>query len=239
MVSDEEFRTEVRAWLQENLTGDFAALRGTGGPGNEHVAFEERRLWDRHLAAHGWTCLAWPEEHGGRGLSLTQQVIFHEEYARADAPARVNHLGEELLGPTLLAFGTEDQKQRFLPSIRTVDELWCQGYSEPGAGSELAAVSTKAHLDPSTGSGQAGEWVVDGQKIWTSMAHLADWCFVLARTEPGSQRHAGLSYLLVPMEQEGVEVRPIIQPTGTSEFNEVFFTGATTDRAHLVGEEGG
>src|SRR4051812_32151975 len=231
MVSDEEFRTEVRDWLQDHLTGDFAELRGAGGPGNEHVAFEERRQWDRHLAAHGWTCLAWPEEHGGRGLSLFQQVIFHEEYARADAPARVNHLGEELLGPTLIALGTEEQKQRFLPKIVAVEELWCQGYSEPGAGSDLANVATKARLDGDT-------WVIDGQKVWTSLAHLADWCFVVARTEPGSERHHGLSYLLVPMDQEGVEVRPINQLTNTSEFNEVFFSGATTDRLNLVGQPG-
>jgi alkylation response protein AidB-like acyl-CoA dehydrogenase len=229
--ADAAFRAEVRDWLADNLVGDFAAVRGKGGPGSEHEAFEERRAWDRHLAASGWTCIGWPRGHGGRGLSLAQQVIFHEEYARADAPARVNHLGEELLGPTLIAFGTEAQKERFLPGIRAVEELWCQGYSEPGAGSDLAAVSTKATLD-------AGEWVVDGQKVWTSMAHLADWCFVIARTEPGSSRHAGLSFLLVPMDQDGVEVRPIQQLTGTSEFNEVFFSGARTAADLVVGEPG-
>ena len=228
---DESFRAEVRAWLQENLRGEFAGVRGRGGPGREHEAFEERVAWDRHLAASGWTCLGWPSEHGGRGLSLLQQVIFHEEYARADAPARVSHIGEELLGPTLMAFGTEDQKQRFLPGIRNVTELWCQGYSEPGAGSDLASVSTRARLE-------GDEWVVDGQKVWTSMAHVADWCFVVARSEPGSKRHVGLSYLLVPMGQEGVEVRPIEQLTGTSEFNEVFFDGARTDASLVVGEPG-
>ena len=228
---DESFRAEVRAWLQENLRGEFAGVRGRGGPGREHEAFEERVAWDRHLAASGWTCLGWPSEHGGRGLSLLQQVIFHEEYARADAPARVSHIGEELLGPTLMAFGTEDQKRRFLPGIRNVTELWCQGYSEPGAGSDLASVSTRARLE-------GDEWVVDGQKVWTSMAHVADWCFVVARSEPGSKRHVGLSYLLVPMGQEGVEVRPIEQLTGTSEFNEVFFDGARTDASLVVGEPG-
>jgi alkylation response protein AidB-like acyl-CoA dehydrogenase len=228
---DEEFRAEVRAWLEEHLSGEFAALRGLGGPGREHEAHDERLAWDRHLARHGWTCLGWPEEHGGRGLPLFQQVIFHEEYARADAPARVNHLGEELLGPTLIAFGTPEQQRRFLPKIVAVEELWCQGYSEPGAGSDLANVSTKGRLD-------GGHWVLDGQKVWTSLAHVADWCFVVARTEPGSKRHAGLSYLLVPMDQEGVDVRPIIQLTGTSEFNEVFFTGARTDASMVVGEPG-
>ncbi len=229
--SEAAFRAEVREWLGDHLVGDFAAIRGRGGPGSEHETFEERRSWDRHLAEHGWTCIGWPEQHGGRGLSLGQQVIFHEEYARADAPARINHLGEELLGPTLIAFGTEAQKERFLPRIRAVDELWCQGYSEPGAGSDLAAVSTKARLDE-------GSWVVDGQKVWTSMAHLSDWCFVIARTEPGSQRHKGLSFLLVPMDQDGVEVRPIEQLTGTSEFNEVFFSDARTDADLVVGEPG-
>jgi alkylation response protein AidB-like acyl-CoA dehydrogenase len=228
---DDEFRREVREWLAGNLSGDFAALRGTGGPGREHEAFDERLAWDRHLAAAGWTCVGWPVEHGGRGLDLARQVVFHEEYARADAPARVNHLGEHLLGPTLIAFGTDAQRRRFLPPIRAVTELWCQGYSEPGAGSDLAAVATTATLD-------GGRWVLHGQKVWTSLAHVADWCFVLCRTEPGSRRHHGLSYLLVPMRQDGVRVRPIRQLTGTSEFNEVFFDGATTDADLVVGAPG-
>jgi alkylation response protein AidB-like acyl-CoA dehydrogenase len=233
---DEAFRAEVRSWLEDNLVGEFAELRGKGGPGREHEAYDERVAWDRHLAENGWTCIGWPEEYGGRGLPLFQQVIFHEEYARANAPARVNHLGEELLGPTLIAFGSEEQKKRFLPKIVAVEELWCQGYSEPGAGSDLANVSTKARLE-TTSDGQS-HYVVDGQKVWTSLAHLADWCFVVARTEPGSKRHHGLSYLLVPMDQEGVEVRAINQLTNTSEFNEVFFTGATTDAGNIVGAEG-
>ncbi|WP_372466013.1 acyl-CoA dehydrogenase family protein [Nocardia spumae] len=229
--ADQEFRAEVREWLAENLNGQFRELRGLGGPGSEHEAFDERLEWDRHLAAAGFTCLGWPVEYGGRAATLRQQVIFHEEYAGADAPARVSHLGEELLGPTLLAFGTEEQKQRFLPGIRSVTELWCQGYSEPGAGSDLANVSTTARLD-------GDEWSINGQKIWTSLAHLSDWCFVIARTEPGSSRHHGLSYLLVPMKQPGVEVRPIIQLTGTAEFNEVFFDNARTAADLVVGEPG-
>jgi alkylation response protein AidB-like acyl-CoA dehydrogenase len=234
-AADRAFRAEVRTWLEDNLVGEFAGLRGLGGPGREHEAYDERLAWDRHLAASGWTCLGWPTEHGGRGLPLFQQVIFHEEYARANAPARVNHLGEELLGPTLIAFGTPAQQQRFLPKIVAVEELWCQGYSEPNAGSDLANVQTRARLE---GSGADAEWVIDGQKVWTSLAHLADWCFVVARTEPGSQRHRGLSYLLVPMRQDGVEVRPIVQLTATSEFNEVFFTGARTAADLVVGEPG-
>jgi alkylation response protein AidB-like acyl-CoA dehydrogenase len=230
---DEAFREEVRAWLAEHLTGEWAHLRGLGGSGSGHEAYDERRAWNRHLAEHGWTCLGWPKEHGGRGLRLAQQAIFHEEYARADAPGTVNHLGEQLLGPTLIEFGTDEQKARFLPGIRAVDELWCQGYSEPGAGSDLAAVSTRAVLDEAS-----GEWVVDGQKVWTSWAHEADWIFVNARTEPGSSRHHGLSFLLLPLDQDGVEIRPIEQITGGSEFNEVFFFGARTPAEMIVGQPG-
>lgn len=230
-ASDARFSAEVREWLAENLRGEFRGLRGLGGPGREHEAFDERLAWDRHLAAAGWTCLGWPAEYGGRAASVRQQVIFHEEYAKADAPARVSHVGEELLGPTVLAFGTQAQRDRFLPGIKTVTELWCQGYSEPGAGSDLAAITTAAQLD-------GDEWSINGQKIWTSLAHVADWCFVVARTERGSSRHRGLSYLLVPMNQPGIEVRPIIQLTGTSEFNEVFFDNARTAADLVVGEPG-
>ena len=231
MSSVEEFRTEVRTWLQANLRGEFADLVGRGGPGREHEVFAERLAWERHMAAHGWTCVGWPKEYGGRGASIEEQIAFHEEYALADAPARVNHIGEQLLGPTLIAYGTEEQKARFLPRIVAVRELWCQGYSEPDAGSDLAGVRTRAVL-------AGDEWVVNGQKIWTSLAHESQWCFVVARTEPGSTRHAGLSYLLVPMDQPGVEVRPIVQLTGTAEFNEVFFDDARTEAAHVVGGVG-
>jgi alkylation response protein AidB-like acyl-CoA dehydrogenase len=239
----ERFRRVVRAWLAENLRGEFARLRGVGGPGREHEAFDERLAWDRHLAAAGLTCLGWPVEHGGRGASLAHRVVFHEEYAAVGAPARVNHFGEELLGPTLIAFGSPEQRVRFLPAIVAVRELWCQGYSEPGAGSDLAAVRTRAVLD-------GDEWVIDGQKVWTSLAHVADWCFLLARTErsasgtsigtadASSGRHRGLSYLLVPMRQPGVQIRPITQLTGTAEFNEVFFTAARTAADLVVGGVG-
>jgi alkylation response protein AidB-like acyl-CoA dehydrogenase len=229
-AEDDAFRAEVRAWLRENLTGEFAEAKGLGGPGREHEAFDVRLAWDRRLAAHGWTCLDWPKEYGGRAASLAQQVIFHEEYARAEAPTRVSHIGEQLLGPTLIAFGTEEQKQRFLPGIRDVTELWCQGYSEPDAGSDLANVKTTAVL-----SADGGEWILNGQKVWTSLAHLADWCFVVARTDPGKPKHRGLSYLLVPMKQPGVQIRPILQLTKTSEFNEVYFTDARTGVGCVVG----
>jgi alkylation response protein AidB-like acyl-CoA dehydrogenase len=232
-AEDESFRDEVRSFLEESLSGEFAAVRGRGGPGDEHALFDERLAWERHLGAHGWTCVAWPVEHGGRGLSLRRHVIYHEEYARARGPGRLGHIGETLLGPTVIAFGSTEQQRRFLPPIVSGDELWCQGYSEPGAGSDLANVATRAEPD-------GDDWVLHGQKVWTSLAHWAHWCFVLARTappEPG-RRHDGLSYLLVPMRQDGVEVRPIVQLTGDSEFNEVFFDGARTALGNVVGRPG-
>ncbi|MCB9438976.1 MAG: acyl-CoA dehydrogenase family protein [Mycolicibacterium sp.] len=231
MIGVQEFRAEVREWLADNLVGEFAQLKGLGGPGREHEAFEERLAWNRHLAAAGLTCLGWPVEHGGRGLTVAHRVAFYEEYAHANAPDKVNHFGEELLGPTLIAFGTRAHQERFLPRILDVTELWCQGYSEPGAGSDLANVATTAELD-------GDSWVINGQKVWTSLAHWAQWCFVVARSEKGSKRHAGLSYLLVPLDQPGVDVRPIVQLTGDSEFNEVFFDNARTDASLVVGEPG-
>jgi alkylation response protein AidB-like acyl-CoA dehydrogenase len=230
---DEAFRAEVRDWLGDHLVGEFAEGRGLGGPGREHEGVEVRRAWERVLGEAGWIGLGWPKEHGGRGATLMQQVLFAEEYTRAAAPARVNHMGEHLLGPTLVAFGTDEQQARFLPPILRGEELWCQGYSEPDAGSDLANVQTRAVLD-------GDEWVVTGQKVWTSLAHWADWCFVVARTAgPDKPRHKGLSYLLVPMDQQGIEIRPIVQLTGTSEFNEVFFDGARTAGANVVGEVDG
>jgi alkylation response protein AidB-like acyl-CoA dehydrogenase len=232
-AEDEAFREEARAWLTEKLQGEFVVVRGRGGPGDEHSLFDERLAWERALGAAGWTGISWPKEYGGRGLSLTQQVIFYEEYARADGPGRVGIVNEGLLGPTIIAFGTDDQKRRFLPSILKGEEIWCQGYSEPNAGSDLANVQTRAELD-------GDEWVIDGQKVWTSLAHWADWCFVLCRTDRDAQpKHRGISYLLVPMRQPGIEIRPIVQITGTSEFNEVFFDGARTARDNVVGDVNG
>lgn len=223
---DDRFRRDVADWLAGHLVGEFAALRGRGGPGDEDFAFDARVEWERVLGRAGFIGLGWPVEHGGRGATLAQQVIWAEEYARAEAPARVNHMGENLLAPTLIEFGTPAQQARFLPPILRGEERWCQGYSEPNAGSDLAAVRTCATLDD-------GEWVVTGQKAWTSLAHVSHWCFLVARTDPASSRHAGLSFLLVPMHQPGIEVRPIVQLTGGGEFNEVFFDGART-RADLV-----
>jgi alkylation response protein AidB-like acyl-CoA dehydrogenase len=229
---DEAFRREVRDWLDEHNTGEFAALDGRGGPGHEHEGFEVRREWERVLGGAGWTCLGWSKEHGGRGATLAQQVIFNEEYVRAKAPVRVGLIGETLLGPTLIAFGTPEQQRRFLPPIVAGDELWCQGYSEPNAGSDLANVQTRGVLD-------GDEWVLTGQKVWTSLAHWADWCFVVCRTDPSAPKHKGISFVLCPMRQPGVEIRPIVQLTGTSEFSEVFFDGARAARDDVVGEVNG
>ncbi|TJZ52052.1 acyl-CoA dehydrogenase [Streptomyces piniterrae] len=230
---DEEFRAEARAWLADHLDGPYAESAGRGGPGSEHERADARRAWERELGAGGWIGLGWDRTHGAygnRAASLTQQVVWAEEYARARAPGRMGHIGENLLAPTLLAYGDAAQRARFLPAIARGEELWCQGYSEPEAGSDLAGVRTVAVRDGDT-------YRISGQKIWTSLAAEADWCFVLARTDPGERRHRGLSFLLVPMDQPGrIEVRPIRQMTGTAEFNEVFFDGAVA--RDVVGGEG-
>lgn len=212
-AEDEDFRAVAREWLEGHPWGE-------GG-----------RAWERELGAGGWIGLGWEAEgYGNRHATLTQQVVWAEEYARVGAPGRVGHIGEKLLAPTLIAHGNQEQKDRFLPAIARGGELWCQGYSEPGAGSDLAGLRTRAERDGNV-------YRVSGQKTWTSLARDADWCFVLARTEAGSHRHHGLSFLLVPMDQPGrIEVRPIRQMTGTSEFNEVFFDGA--EAPHVVGRAG-
>lgn len=223
---------EVGAYLTDLLAGEFAAVRGRGGLGSEDDHFDERLAFERRLARDGWTCVGWPTEFGGRGLSLSEQIVYHEQYARAGGPERLGHIGESLLGPTLIHFGSQAQQRRFLEPIRLVEELWCQGYSEPDAGSDLASLSTRAVLD-------GDEWVITGQKVWTSLAHRSDWCFVLARTDPGAPRHRGISFLLVPLRAPGVDIRPIVQLTGAAEFNEIFFTGARTARDLVVGEVNG
>ncbi|MET7649418.1 MULTISPECIES: acyl-CoA dehydrogenase family protein [unclassified Streptomyces] len=216
--ADDSFRAEARAWLEASAP-----------------QASDRRSWELALGAAGWIGLGWGEGgYGNRTAGLTQQVAWAEEYARSGAPARSGHIGENLLAPTLLAHGTAEQKARFLPPIAAGTELWCQGYSEPGAGSDLAGVRTRAELAPDGRS-----YLITGQKIWTSLAHEADWCFVLARTDPESRRHHGLTFLLVPMDQPGrIEVRPIRQLTGTSDFNEVFFDGAHARVEHVVGARG-
>ena len=229
---EERFRAEAAAWLHGQLSGPFRDLRGLMGQGGQP---QRRREWERALGAAGWSCIGWPEAYGGRDASLAEQVIFAEEYARAGAPGRLGYMGVELLGPTILAFGNEAQRRRFLPPIARGEELWCQGYSEPNAGSDLASVRTRAVLE----EGPAGrEWRINGQKTWTSFAQFADWSFVLCRSEEGSRAHRGLSYLLIPMHQPGVTVRPIRQMTGGADFNDTFFVDARTDADHVVGAPG-
>ena len=230
---DEQFRQEIAAWLASHLRGKFAKLRFRGGPGDEDAYPAERKEWERELAAGNWTCIGWPPAHGGRGAGIERQVIFHEEYARAGGPGRMGHIGEGLLGPALIAWGSDEQRARYLPGIRAGEEYWCQGYSEPGAGSDLAAVQTKARLDEKESC-----WIINGQKVWTSNAESADYCFALARTDPASVGRRGLGFFLIKMDQPGIAVRPIQQLTGTSEFNEVFFDDARCAVGDLVGAPG-
>ena len=230
---DEQFRSEVAGWLSDNLSGEFEKLKYRGGPGDEHMYPAQRQEWEQKLAQGGWTCVGWSREYGGRGCSIEQQVIFFEEYARAGAPGRVGHIGEGLAGPTIIAFGTDEQKKKYLPGIVDGTELWCQGYSEPSAGSDLANVKTRARFDQ-----EKGKWVINGQKVWTSLAHESDYCFAIARTDPESVAHKGLGFFLIKMDQPGIEVRPIEQITGTSEFNEVFFDDAQCDAEDIVGAPG-
>jgi len=228
--AEERFRSEAAAWLEGQLRGPFKDLRGESSMSGR---FERRRDWERALGAARFSCIGWPEQFGGRNATLAEQVIFAEEYARAGAPGRLGHMGIELAGPTILTFGTPAQQARFLPPIARGEELWCQGYSEPNAGSDLANVRTRAAL-----SEGGTEWVLNGQKIWTSFAQFADWAFVVCRTEEGSRAHRGLSYLLVPMHQPGITVRPIRQMTGEAEFNETFFADARTAVDNVVGAVG-
>ncbi|WP_333841789.1 acyl-CoA dehydrogenase family protein [Limnohabitans sp.] len=232
-TEERHFRASVRDWMQQHLRGEFEPLRHAGALGAAGNAAGLVKRWEQQLAAGGWTGLGWPRQHGGRDLPLAHQVIFHEEYVRCGGPGRLGHIGETLLAPTLMAHGTPELQARFLPGILAGQTYWAQGYSEPGAGSDLAAVRTRARLDS-----VQGDWVIDGQKVWTSWAHEADWIFVLARCEPGSVRHKGLVLLLVPLRQPGVSLRPIRQITGESEFNEVFFDGARAEGTWHLGAPG-
>ena len=232
-AADELFRQEIAQWLNENLRDEFAEVRYRGGPGDEHRFVDERKAWERRLAEGRWTCIGWPEAWGGRGASIEQQVIYHEEYARAGGPGRMGHIGDTLTGPTLLAFGSEDQKARYLPDIRSGQAFWSQGYSEPGAGSDLAAIRTRADFDD-----VSRQWKITGQKVWTSLAHESDFVFVLARVDRDSVGHRGLGFFLVALDQPGVTIRPINQLTGTAEFNEVYFDEAVCAADDIVGAPG-
>lgn len=226
--SEEDFRVECAEWLNAQMAGEFSDIKGITTLTEKA---ERRKEWEQQLAAHKWSCIGWPEEWGGRDASLAEQVIFAEEYARAGVPGRVNHIGIELAGPTILTFGTDEQKKQFLPDIAAGNTIFCQGFSEPNAGSDLASVRTKAHLDN-------GNWVVNGQKIWTSLAHISDWIFVIARSEEGTKGPKGLTFLMMPIDQPGIDIRGIKQINGDAEFNETFFTDATCPEDSLIGAPG-
>lgn len=220
----EEFRTEIRGWLEENLPDgwfddDFELTD------DERKAFNAD--WPKKLFAGGWICATWPKEYGGKGLTTMQGVALSEEFARAKAPMRGDFFGDTLVGPTILQWGTEEQKKEFLPGILKGETRWCQGFSEPDSGSDLASLKTSAELD-------GDEWVINGQKVWTTQGHHADYCFLLTRTDADA-KHGGISYMLVPMKQDGIEVRGITQPDGTAEFCEVFFTNARCRADAVVG----
>jgi alkylation response protein AidB-like acyl-CoA dehydrogenase len=226
---DHDFAEEVRTWLDEHLVGEYRNYLGVGGA-DDGEAWEIRLAWEKELAAGGWTCLTWPKEYGGRALTSVQEIVFEYEYAKSRAPYRVGVHGTDLFGPTLLKFGTHEQKLRFLPKIAAVEEFWGQGFSEPNAGSDLASVQTRARLE-------GDEWVIDGQKIWTTFGMYADWLYVVTRTDPTAvPKHRGLSLLIIPAHQPGVDIRPIRNMMGDDEFCEVFFTEARTAADLVVGE---
>jgi alkylation response protein AidB-like acyl-CoA dehydrogenase len=222
---DEAFRAELRDWLTSNLPAGWGDDDFEMTP-DERKAFNEQ--WPRKLYEGGWICATWPKEYGGKGLTTMQGVVLAEEFARAKAPLRADFFGDTLVGPTILQWGSEEQKQEFLPKILSGTISWCQGFSEPDAGSDLASLKTRAVRD-------GDEWVINGQKIWTTQAQSAEYVFLLARTDPDVSKHEGISYLLVPMDQPGVEVRPIVQPDGSAEFNEVFFTDARCPVGNVIG----
>jgi alkylation response protein AidB-like acyl-CoA dehydrogenase len=228
---DEAFRDELRDWLADHLVGEFKAAKGVGGPADDSC-WELRRAWEMQLSADRWLNASWPIEYGGRGGTVTQELIFHIEHARAEAPYWVGVQGRDLFGPTLIEFGTAEQKARFLPAITATEELWGQGFSEPDAGSDLAGLKTRAERD-------ADQWVVNGQKTWMTFGDHADWIYVLCRTDPAAPKHRGISMLLVPRHQDGVEVRPIRNIANGREFCEVFFTDARTEAELVVGEVNG
>ncbi|MBX3277338.1 MAG: acyl-CoA dehydrogenase [Acidobacteria bacterium] len=224
--SETQFRDDLRAWLAANAPPPFEGNKNEEEKG-EYFAY--LRAWQRRVYDGGWAGLSWPKEYGGRGAALIEQSIFQEEWARAEAPPLINVLGLSLIGPTIIAVGTAEQKQRFLPKILSAEEIWCQGFSEPNAGSDVAALGTKAVLD-------GDHFVVNGQKIWTSLAHASDWCLLLVRTDANAAKHKGITALLVDMRSEGVVVRPLKQITGDSGFNEVFFSNVRVPAANVLGE---
>ena len=224
-LEETRFRDELRAWLEQHAPKDWEHHRD--GSMEQHFAF--LRSWQKTLYDGGWAGISWPREYGGRGASLMQQVIFWQELARVSAPPMANVIGLGMVGPTIIAFGTEAQKTRFLPGILSADEIWCQGFSEPNAGSDLAGLQSDGRLD--------GEhFVVNGQKVWTSYGWAADWCELVVRTDPTVPKHKGLTVMLVDMKAPGIEVRPLRQMTGESEFSEVFFRDVRVPVENVVGQ---
>lgn len=223
----EEYRQHVRGWLINNIPEGWGTPE-FDWPDDEAEQGRMLRDWDRKLYEGGFAGISWPKEYGGQGLTHIEDIIFNEEAGKLNAPGGINVLGKLLLGPTLMLFGTEEQKQRFLPPLLRGDEIWCQGFSEPNAGSDLAAIQTRAELD-------GDRWVINGQKVWTSYAHHADWCFVLARTDQELPQHKGITFFLVPMDSEGITVRPLVQINGNKDFNEVFFDHVSIPKENVVG----
>ncbi len=229
-AADEAFRMEFRRWLEANLPPRDPNYRPDPTTEESEEGYRLRLEWHRKMHAAGWVGISWPKEYGGRGATLTQTLIYHEELLRARAPRLVNTLGIMMVGPTLMQFGTEEQKKRYIPKILSAEEIWCQGYSEPNAGSDVASLQTRAVED-------GDYFIVNGQKVWTSEAHRADMCILLVRTDPHAPKHQGLSYLLVDMHSPGVTVRPLVQMTGARGFNEVFFQDVRVPKKNLVGEK--
>ncbi len=222
-----QFRATLRQWLTDSLPAGWSERTPTPGRWDE----AHSREWSRKLYDAGYVGLTWPKEYGGGGAPHTYQGIFLEETARIGAPDHIGGIGLGMAGPTIVAWGSDEQKKRYLPPLLAGEEIWCQGFSEPGSGSDLAGARTRAELD-------GDEWVVNGQKVWSSYAHIADWCILVVRTDPSAAKHAGLSYLLVDMHAPGVEVRPLRQITGDPEFNEVFFTDVRVPRESMLGQPG-
>ncbi|MGA7623705.1 MAG: acyl-CoA dehydrogenase family protein [Candidatus Acidiferrales bacterium] len=224
-AAERQFRDELRAWLEANSPKDWDQWREK--PLEE--SFPYLRAWQRKLYEGGWAAVSWPKEYGGRSASLMQQAIFWEEMARVEAPPMANSLGLGLIGPTIIAYGTEAQRERYIPKILSAEEIWCQGFSEPNAGSDLAALQTEARLD-------GDHYIVNGQKVWTSYGWVGNWCELVVRTDANVPKHKGLTVLLVDMKSRGVEVRPLRQMTGESEFNELFFRDVRVPVANVLGK---
>ena len=228
-AEQEAFRDELRAWLRENLTDDVRIPRGKIG---QKEVVERLKGWQRRLFDGGYVGITWPREFGGRGLSVMEEVILNTELVAARAPDAINVIGLYMAGPTIIAHGTEEQKRTYLPPLLRGDEIWCQGFSEPNSGSDLASLQTRAVRD-------GDHYVVNGQKVWNTLGHAARWCLLLVRTGAADSRHGGLTYLILDMQAPGVEIRPLRQMTGEAEFNELFFTDVRIPVANLLGDEGG